>query len=181
MSKKPTIVGTEPIAESKLFKLETVSLQFANGEARVYERISMQRPGAVLIVPWYSEHELIFIKEYAVGTDSYSLGFPKGLIDPEETPEHACQRELQEEIGFKPQQLTAIKEIAAAPGFTSSMIHVFEATGLEPSRLEGDEPEPLEQEIIHLDQLDTVLKRDDFIEARSMAALLLILYRRKLL
>lgn len=37
-----------------------------------------------MIVPIVDEH-LILIREYAVGTESYELGFSKGLIDPGET------------------------------------------------------------------------------------------------
>lgn len=181
MNKKPTIVGTEVIAESRLFKLESVSLAFSNGEARTYERFNAQRSGAVLIVPWHSKDELVFIKEYAVGTESYHLGFPKGLIDSGESAVEACSRELQEEIGFKAESIIPIKAIATAPGYSGSMIQVHEAIGLSPSKLQGDEPEPIETEIIHVDALADVLEREDFIEARSMAALLLILYRRKLL
>lgn len=34
-----------------------------------------------MIVPIVDDH-LILIREYAVGTESYELGFSKGLIDP---------------------------------------------------------------------------------------------------
>jgi len=47
------------------------------------------------------------------------------------------------------------------------------ARDLYPKQLEGDEPEPLE--VIHwpLDEADALLAREDFIEARCIAALFL--------
>ena len=36
---------------------------------------------SVLIVPVVN-NELILIREYAAGVDSYELGFPKGAVDP---------------------------------------------------------------------------------------------------
>jgi len=44
---------------------------------------------------------------------------------------------------------------------------------LSPKQLEGDEPEPLE--VIHgpLDEADALLAREDFVEARCIAALFL--------
>ena len=47
---------------------------------RVYERMRPSTREAVMIVPIVDDH-IILIREYAVGTESYELGFSKGLID----------------------------------------------------------------------------------------------------
>jgi len=44
-----------------------------------------------MIVPIVDDH-LILIREYAVGTESYELGFSKGLIDPGESVFEAANR-----------------------------------------------------------------------------------------
>ena len=44
--------------------------------------------------------DLLLVREYAVGTEQYELGFVKGGMDMGETPEQSANRELQEEIGF---------------------------------------------------------------------------------
>lgn len=136
---------------------------------------------AVMIIPWLDDKRFLMVKEYAVGLDSYQLGFPKGLAEPGEAPEEAALRELREETGFAAQKFEHLKSIATAPGFMSSMIHVIQAEGLFESQLPGDEPEPLRVEEVHIDEIAGLLEREDFLEARSMAALLLVLiYRRKL-
>ncbi len=58
-----------------------------------------------MIVPIVDDH-LILICEYAVGTESYELGFSKGLIDPGESVYEAANRELKEEVGFGANDLT---------------------------------------------------------------------------
>lgn len=77
---KPTILKVETVAQSRLFKVESVDLEFSNGVRRVYERMRPSTREAVMIVPIVDDH-LILIREYAVGTESYELGFSKGLID----------------------------------------------------------------------------------------------------
>lgn len=77
---KPTILKVETVAQSRLFNVESVDLEFSNGVRRVYERMRPSTREAVMIVPIVDEH-LILIREYAVGTESYELGFSKGLID----------------------------------------------------------------------------------------------------
>lgn len=62
-----------------------------------------------MIVPIVDDH-LILIREYAVGTESYELGFSKGLIDPGESVFEAANRELKEEVGFGANDLTFFEE-----------------------------------------------------------------------
>ena len=52
MSEKPTILNKTTIAKSRLFRIESLDIQFSNGERRNYERLARGNPGgAVLIVP----------------------------------------------------------------------------------------------------------------------------------
>lgn len=73
---KPTILKVETVAQSRLFNVESVDLEFSNGVRRVYERMRPSTREAVMIVPIVDEH-LILIREYAVGTESYELGFER--------------------------------------------------------------------------------------------------------
>ena len=49
--KKPKILNIQDIAQSKLFSIQSVDLEFSNGEKRVYERMRPAKREAVLIVP----------------------------------------------------------------------------------------------------------------------------------
>ena len=48
---KPEILKAEIVAESRLFKVESLHLKFSNGEERVYERMRGGNRGAVMVVP----------------------------------------------------------------------------------------------------------------------------------
>lgn len=169
----PTILNKSVIACSRFFKIETLQLKFSNGEQREFERMQSGHAGAVLIVPFYDEQTILLIREYAAGTHSYELGFPKGLIDPGETPLQAANRELKEEVGFGAKQFTELKKVVMAPSYFNSEMTLFMAKNLYPEKLQGDEPEPLEVIKWPLSKIDELLARDDFQEARSISALLL--------
>lgn len=169
---KPTILDRKVVAKSRLFQIEQVHLKFSNQVERYYERMAGNSRGAVMVVPVIND-ELILAREYAAGTDSYELGFPKGLVDLGEAPQEAANRELQEEIGFKAEKLTLLKELSLAPGYFSSKMQIFLAEGLTESWLEGDEPEPIGVEHWPLDQWQALLEKDDFTESRSVSALFL--------
>jgi ADP-ribose diphosphatase len=100
MSKYPEILDVKTVAKTRLFEIESVDLQFSNGEQRTFERLARRNNGAVMIVPITAEQEFILIREYAVGMEEYELSFPKGFIEPDEPGEEAAIREFKEEIGF---------------------------------------------------------------------------------
>lgn len=171
----PKILKRTLIASSRFFKIEEVQLKFSNGQQRDFERMQGGHRGSVLIVPFYDNKTILLIREYSAGTHSYQLGFPKGLIDPDETADIAANRELKEEVGFGAKKLQKLKDVTIAPSYFSSEMSLYMAFDLYPEQLPGDEPEPLEVIKWPLDKIDELLIREDFQEARSIAALLLTL------
>ncbi|MEM5553209.1 ADP compounds hydrolase NudE [Pseudoalteromonas neustonica] len=170
----PEILSDEVVAKSRLFTVESLELKFSNGEQRQYERIRGGGRGAVMIVPLNIDNELLLVREYCAGTNDYQLGFPKGLIDPGETPEQAANRELKEEVGFGAEQLQPLKVVSMAPSYFNATMHILFAQQLYPQTLIGDEPEPLVVVKWPLTDWQSLLQQSDFTEARSVAALLLL-------
>lgn len=171
----PEILKRSLIASSRFFKIEALQLRFSNGEQREFERMQGNHRGAVLIVPFFDKDTILLIREYAAGTHSYELGFPKGLIDPGETPDIAANRELKEEVGFGANTLQKLKKVTMSPSYFNSEMTLFMAFDLYPEKLPGDEPEPLQIIKWPLNKADELLTREDFQEARSISALLLTL------
>ncbi len=142
--KKPKILNIQDVAQSKLFSIQSVDLEFSNGEKRVYERMRPAKREAVLIIPIMGDN-LILIREYAVGIENYELGFPKGAIDPGEVALEAAQRELKEEIGYGANNIIQLAKLTMSPSYFSSKMNILVAENLYHEKLEGDEPEPLQQ------------------------------------
>ncbi|MBC7003232.1 ADP compounds hydrolase NudE [Photobacterium sp. BZF1] len=172
---KPEILATEVVAQSRLFKIESLDLRFSNGVERTYERMKPSGRHAVLVVPVTEQDDLLLIREYSAGTERYELGFPKGLIDQGESAAEAANRELKEEIGFGAKALQPLKEVVLAPSYFSSKMTLFLAQDLYPEKLDGDEPEPLQIVRWPLSQAEELLHHMDFAEARSITALFLAL------
>lgn len=170
----PKILARQLVAESRLLRIESIDLQFSNGEERRYERVQGSGRGAVLVVPMLDDETMLLVREYAAGLHNYQLGFPKGLIDPGESPAQAANRELREEIGYGAKQLIPLKSVTMAPAFFSASMTLFVGLDLYPEKLMGDEPEPLDIVPWKLADIDSLLAQPDFTEARSVAALLLL-------
>ncbi|CAH0532347.1 ADP compounds hydrolase NudE [Vibrio stylophorae] len=170
---RPIIRAIRSVAQSKLFHIEALDLRFSNGVERTYERMKPSGREAVMIVPVTANQELVLIREYACGTHQYELGFPKGLVDLGESAEQAANRELTEEVSLQAAKLEPLTRFVLAPSYFSSEMSVWLAQDLTPASAEGDEPEPLEVVYWPIDRWQELLTRDDFREARAIAALLL--------
>ncbi|NWN84006.1 MAG: ADP compounds hydrolase NudE [Halomonas sp.] len=168
---KPAILDRRSEARSRLFHVESLDLRFSNGEERTFERLTGTDRGAVMIVAMPDPEHVLLIREYAAGFEEYVLTLPKGLVDPGEDIVSAANRELMEECGFGAQRIEPLVELSLAPNYMRHRMQVLLATNLYPKRLPGDEPEPLIVETHALDELPALLAREDFHEARAIAAL----------
>ncbi|MDW5377378.1 ADP compounds hydrolase NudE [Halomonas sp. HP20-15] len=168
---KPQVLGREEIARSRLFTIESLELRFSNGAERTFERLKGSGSGAVMIVAMPDPDHVLLIHEYAAGFDDYALTLPKGLVDPGEDIITAANRELMEECGVGARRIEPLVELSLAPNYMNHRMQVMLATDLYEKRLPGDEPEPLVVETHALDALPALLAREDFHEARAIAAL----------
>lgn len=173
MPPKPEILNIRTVARSRLFCIEELDLRFANGNRVCFERLRPGGRGAVLIVPMRDADTVLLIREYAAGLDRYELSLPKGLMEAGEDVATAANREIREEVGYGAEHLEVLTTLSIAPGYLGHRTHVVLARDLYPERLPGDEPEPIEVVPWPLSRLDVLTARDDFSEARSLAALFL--------
>ena len=175
MTKKPTILNKKILAQTRLFRIESLNLQFSNGARRDYERLARGNPGggAVLIVPMLDVDTVILIREYSAGVDRYELGLPKGKIESKEPILDAANRELKEEIGYGARNLQHLTSVSIAPSYLEHMTDIILATDLYAEKLPGDEPEELEVVPWKMNQLTELFASGECTEARSIAALFL--------
>lgn len=175
MAKNPIILNKKVIAESSLFRIESLTLEFSNAQRRDYERLARGCPGggAVLIVPMLDADTVLLIREYAAGVGRYELALPKGKIEAGEQILAAANRELKEEVGYGAKTLQHLKSISIAPSYLEHMTDIILATDLYEERLPGDEPEEIEVVPWKMDNLTELFSRGECTEARSIAALFL--------
>lgn len=173
MRRKPHILQSRTIAQTRLFTVEQVDLRFSNGVTARYEKLVSSPYGAVLIVPITADEEVLLVREYAAGVHRYELGLPKGRVEADEDILQAANREIMEEIGFGGRRLEQITALTVAPGYFDHTTHIVVARDLFEQRADGDEPEELEIVRWPLHAIEALVARQDVSEARSIAALFL--------
>ena len=171
---KPDILAVQTVASTQIFAIEQVHLRFNNGQERYFERLRGHGQEAVMIIPMLDQDTVLLVREYGVGLEDYFLGLPKGTANVGEDILTAANRELMEEIGYGARKLQVIKQLSSSPAYNTRTMSLVLATELFVQELPGDEPEKIEVIPWKLNDLSQLCQRDDFHEARSIAALYLV-------
>ena len=103
--------------------------------------IIMDAPDWVIVIP-EKEDSFLMVKQWRHGINALSVEFPGGVIDKGEKPEVAARRELEEETGFKTEELIKLGEVSPNPALFNNHVHVFLARKLIPTgiqHLDNDE------------------------------------------
>jgi ADP-ribose diphosphatase len=132
----------------------------------------IQHPPSVVLIA-VEGGELVLVRQSRPGSGSRTLELPSGKLEDGESPAEAAARELAEECGLAAEALREIGTFWAAPGYSTELVHVFEASGLSeahPAELDDDE----DIEVERLPLAGALIQLDD---AASIAAFALWLER----
>jgi len=132
----------------------------------------VDHPDAVTILPLDAEGNVWFIRQYRHAAGQVLLELPAGTLKPDEEPAPAANRELQEEIGMRAEQLESLATFYLAPGYSTEKMHVFLATGLSASALDQDEDEDITIDKVPLARVLALAEGGALVDAKSLVAVL---------
>lgn len=170
------ILSSENVFNGKVLNIRVDQVELPDGMLSMREVIV--HPGAVAVIPITDDGKVIFVRQWRNAAAEALLEIPAGGKSINENPVECAERELMEEIGYRPGNLIPLQSIYLAPGYSSEYLHLFIATDLSPERLPHDEDERLEIVIHSWDEIDELMNKGEFKDAKTIAGL--ILARRKL-
>lgn len=116
------------------------SIQVPNGNIAKWDFIGHK--GAAAVLPVTKEGKLIMVKQYRNAIDRDSLEIPAGGKNSIDEPTIvAAARELEEETGYKSENLELLISTVPAIAYSSEVIDIYVARDLIPSKQNLDEDE----------------------------------------
>ena len=79
----------------------------------------------VVVIPITEDKKLVTIKQYRYTVKEFAVEFPAGAVHEGEAPEQTARRELEEETGFKTDELVKIGEVYEAYSYSTRKMHIF--------------------------------------------------------
>lgn len=149
-TQEPVITKTSdlPLDEARWVTLKKIDYVDQVGKARTWEvaerktrgksGVDAVAMGNILLHPSRPPSTMVVI-QYRPPLDAYTVEWPAGLIDADETAEQAAVREFREETGHECRVLSVSPPQAADPGMTNANMQLVM---VEVTLGEDDAPEP---------------------------------------
>lgn len=145
-----------------------------NDEGHESTREFVIHPGGVSILARPTPNEILLVEQYRYPTGETLLELPAGTLEPNEEPLVTAHRELEEETGYRADEMTLRASYYTTPGFTSELMYLYEAKGLTfvGQRLEDDEA--IEVVRVTNDQAMEWLRNGRIRDAKTLVGLLMV-------
>jgi ADP-ribose pyrophosphatase len=165
-------LSSERVFDGRVVTLDVDTVRLPDGSET--RREVVRHGGAVMLVPWLDEEQILLVRQFRYATGQVLLELPAGLLDrADERVEDCAQRELIEETGYRAAHLEKIATFYTTPGFTDEIIHCFRATGLTPAAGETDADEFIDVVPVAYTEALALIRRGEIRDGKTMVGLLL--------
>ena len=155
--------------KGKLLKLKTAQRRLPNGFVTSLELI--EHPGAVLIVPFLSKDEIIFIRQFRPVINSYLYELPAGTLEKNESPLTCAKREMAEETGFAARRFIKMGKIYPVPGYSTEVITIFKAIQLRKVSFFNEPDEIIKICLFNHRRVKELFRQQKIVDAKTISAL----------
>ncbi len=143
----------------------------ANGHEAHWDFI--HHDGAAAVLPVTEEGKILMVRQYRNALDRETLEIPAGKLDEPDEPKIQCAyRELEEETGYRSENLEYLISLNTTVAFCDEAIDIFVARNLIPSHQHLDEDEVIEVEAWELDDLLKLIYDGKMTDGKTVAAIM---------
>lgn len=133
----------------------------------------IRHKGAAAVVPVTTDGRILMVRQYRNALDRYTLEIPAGALDAEDEPGKDCaSRELEEETGYRSENLEWLITLRTTVAFCNERIEVYVAKDLIPSKQHLDEDEFIELKTYTIEELKEKILTGEIEDAKTVASLM---------
>jgi ADP-ribose pyrophosphatase len=152
-----------------MLSLKVDTIEYKNGNTG--KREVAIHPGGAAVVPVTSEGKIVLLTQFRHPVQKDTLEIPAGKLDNNEDPFVCAKRELEEETGYRSDNIKKLGEIYTTPGFCNEVLHLYIARDLVPgdhNREDGEEGMELFE--LTFDEIDEKIKNGELLDAKTICA-----------
>ncbi len=133
----------------------------------------IKHKGAAAVVPVMPDGRILMVRQYRNALDRYTLEIPAGALDEVDEPGIRCaSRELEEETGYRSENLEWLINLRTTVAFCNERIEVYVARDLIQSKQHLDEDEFIELKAYTIDELKEKIFSGEIEDAKTVSSLL---------
>jgi len=124
--------------------------------------------GAVVITPIDKAGNLILVRQFRRAANQILIELPAGTLEANEDPLSCAKRELQEEIGYKANEMLPMGGFFPSPGFCTEYLYLYIAKNLTESQLIGDDTDEIDTLTVSLKDCFSLIEKGEIIDAKTI-------------
>ncbi len=161
------IVDSDILFRGKVFDLRVDKIKYDSGNDGIRE-IAVH-PGGAVVVPVKADGKFVMVSQFRYPLEKFLLEFPAGKLYFKEDPEACAFRELQEETGYKTDNLQKLGAITTTPGFCTEILHLYLAQELTPGEHNREEGEyDMEVKEFTFGEIEDKIFKGEIIDSKSI-------------
>lgn len=165
-------IGRKLKYQGTIVDFYTDYMQMPGGHVAEWDYIE-HRKGAAAVVAVLPDGRLLMVKQYRNALERFTLEIPAGARDSKEEPTSVCAaRELEEETGYRCENLEFLISIKTTVAFCNENIDIYVARELIPSQQHLDPDEYVELEAHTLEELCDWIYQGKIQDSKTVAAIL---------
>jgi ADP-ribose pyrophosphatase len=161
------ILNKKLIYRGDFIDLYNVDVKLPDGKK--HNRDVIMHPGATAIVAFLDEENIILVEQFRLPLNRNLLEIPAGKLENKEDPEKCALRELEEETGYKANNIEYLGKIATAPGFCDEIIYLYKAKDLVKGEKHEDEDEFTNVKVYKLKEVKEMVRKGEIIDTKTVS------------
>jgi ADP-ribose pyrophosphatase len=157
--------------ENRWIKVREDTVELPNGQTTLYSVVECS--GAVGVLPFLDDERVVLVRQYRyVFDDNQRWEIPTGGLHPGEALEAAARRELREEIGYEPAQLSPLPSFYSSKSVMYEVCHLFVGRELSPAVAPPDDTEFIEVGVFPFVEVLKMVQAGEIRDAMTVIAVL---------
>ena len=164
-------ISRDLVAKGAIIDYYQDTMQIPNGNIAKWDLLDHK--GAAAVEAVREDGKLLMVRQYRNAIDRMTLEIPAGSRDSVTEDTKVCAaRELEEETGYRSDDLTRLLSLKTTVAFCDEFIDVYLARNLKPGHQHLDEGEFLDVEAHDIDELCQMIYDGKLQDAKTVSALL---------
>lgn len=159
------------VYEGSIINMYKDTIKVSNGNIVEWDFIGHK--GAAAAIPVTDDGKIILVKQWRNSLDRFTYEIPAGGLEGEDEPMlEAAKRELEEETGYKSDDLEFLISLRTTVAFCNERIDVFVARNLVKTKQNLDRDEEIEIKEFDKDELFALIRSGEMQDSKTVSAIL---------